>query len=171
MKYGPGDSHRYNWLFANNLDVDVQFVTFRADGLPLKQDGPVIPPGVSRNVDTRQAFDLDWFIVLAFMKDAVIPPRLEVTQAVEGSGGGASVGLTIGGTGGSIGAQGSKTETVYFSSGVAALTVGQADEPDPSFMKGWWVLNQDVANKSLYWERKSADEFRAAFPGVPELGW
>ena len=105
-------------VFINSTKHVVQMVGYRADGLIFDQDAPEIAPGQARYINKEHFGDNDWYFVIAYMKDAVVPDRIGVTQAV--SGGGAGLGVTISGSGGSISVSG--TKTTYYSDGVAAVS-------------------------------------------------
>jgi hypothetical protein len=89
-------------VFVNSMKHVVHMVGYRADGLKFKQKEADIEPGQARYVNQDHFGDNDWFIMVAYMKDAKIPKRIGVTQSTKG--GGAGVGITIGGYGGTINA-------------------------------------------------------------------
>jgi len=104
-------------VFVNSMHHVVHMVGYRADGLKFDQKDPDIQPGQARYVNQDHFGDNDWYIMVAYMKDAEIPDRIGVTQST--SGGGGSLGLTIAGFGGSVGASGSGT--TYYSDGLAIV--------------------------------------------------
>ncbi len=111
-------------VFKNELDHSILLVPFRADGLLVDTNNPVIAPGEYRLINNDHIGDAEFYIVLAFMAGAEIPPRVGVTQGVEG----VTVGVGLGG-GGSAGGEGGSasialtvgvTKTAGFSSTMAA---------------------------------------------------
>lgn len=109
-------------VFVNSTKHVVHMVGYRADGLKFEQNDPDIEPGQARYVNQDHFGDMDWYIMVAYMKDANIPDRIGVTQATEGAGGSVQIGVTVAGNGGTISAGGNETKTVYFSDGMGVVS-------------------------------------------------
>lgn len=139
-------------IFLNSMTHGhtVHMVGYRADGLKFEQNAPDIPKGKARYVNGDHYGDNDWYIVVAYMKDASIPDRIGVTQSTEGGGG--AIGITVGGNGLTL--NGAGTRTVFYSDGLAAVKA----EPHDAWMliehpdeKKWAFVpcDQPVARDAL----------------------
>jgi hypothetical protein len=89
----------------NKTAFQLKFAIYRADGLLLSADTPKIDTGTCLKVKEGDTKGIDWFIVLVFLKDSIIPPAVNITQQVSGVGvtlglsissGGSGVGFTLG---------------------------------------------------------------------------
>ena len=93
-------------IFKNELQHVLQIVPYRADGLRAETNSPDIPPGKTRLVNNDHIGDADFYLVLAFMRDAVVPDRVGITQYQTSGGGSFGIGveglfgIELGGEGG-----------------------------------------------------------------------
>jgi hypothetical protein len=110
-------------VFVNATNYVIHFVGYRADGLKFGQWDPDIYPNNARYINQDHFGDTDWYIVVAYEQGASVPDRVGVTAS--SSGGGATIGVVVGGTGGTIGVSGSGG-TLY-SDGLAIVQTAPHD--------------------------------------------
>src|SRR5262245_8528280 len=98
-------------LIRNMLPHTVIIQPYRADGKIVTTNSPDLAPDDLRLVNNDWIGDADFFYIVAFMKDATIPPAINVTQSTWAKSG--SVGVGISGNSLSIG--GGEGGTTFYS--------------------------------------------------------
>lgn len=108
-----------NLCIANNNVQSLNMVAYDANKVKLTQSDPVIPFVRTRFVSTKHIGNTDFIYILIFFDTENFnpPPGMNIIQGQ--SGGGGSVGVTILGFGGSVGA--SATVTEAYSQPAAAI--------------------------------------------------
>ncbi|MBI4854939.1 MAG: hypothetical protein HY819_24330 [Acidobacteria bacterium] len=107
----------------NNTTFKLKFAAYRADGLLLSNDTPVLESGECVEVSGGDTKGIDWFMMLVFLKDSIIPPSLNVTQQTQGSGITIGISAVAGGTGGGLTVGVNTVGTINFSTPLAGQVV------------------------------------------------
>lgn len=111
-------------IIKNSTSFKLKFAVYRADGLLMSNTTPVLESGDCLEVNGGDTKGIDWFILLIFLKDSVIPPAVNVTQQTQGVG--VTLGLTVAEIGGfTIGVN--IVGTTNFSTPLAGKTIGDND--------------------------------------------